>query len=76
MSSVKSALINHPLALMGVSIGGLAITISEMFSPVLQFIILLASTVTAIALAYTHFKRAVNAYHGNLKPKKKKGKKK
>ena len=73
MSSVKSALINHPLALMGVSIGGLAITISEMFSPVLQFIILLASTVTAIALAYTHLNRAINSYY--IKKSKKKDKK-
>ena len=73
MTSIRSAFINHPLAVMGVSIGGWAVTISEMFSPVLQFVILLASTITAVALAYTHLNRAINLYY--IKKSKKKDKK-
>ena len=59
MDSLKQALINNPGTGMISSLTGYILSLIEMLPGILRFIILIASTVTAISLAYIHLRRAL-----------------
>jgi len=60
MDTLKVLLHDNPGISLTGTISGYIISFSELFSPVLSFLILLASTVTAISLAYIQYKRAIS----------------
>ena len=59
MDSLKQALLNNPGPGMISSLTGDILSLIEMLPGILRFIILIASTVTAISLAYIHLRRAL-----------------
>ena len=59
MDSLKQALINNPGTGMISSLTGYILSLIEMLPGILRFIILIASTVTAVSLAYIHLRRAL-----------------
>ncbi len=60
MDTLRHYLHNNPGSSLTGTISGYIVSFSELFSPILSFLILLASTVTAISLAYIQYRRALN----------------
>ena len=73
MDTLKTILSDHPFAGVGTSLGGYVISTIDFISPVLRFIILLFSTITAIFLAYLHYKKARRWWNEENKKSSKKG---
>ncbi len=69
MESVKEILYNYPFRSLSASFSGYLLSLTEYVSPLLRFLILLFSTITALSLAYIHYNKAMGIYYG----KKKKG---
>jgi len=67
MDSIKAAIENHPLGTTGGSLIGYIVSMSESLDPTLRFIILLASTVTAVSVAYLWFMKAKKEYYNAKK---------
>ena len=68
LDSIKVALSNHPFKGVGASIGGYILSLSDMLSPFLRFLILIFSTVTAISVAYVQYNKAWSMW--NVKSEK------
>ena len=60
MDTLKVYLHNNPGSSLLGTISGYIVYFAEVLSPVLSFLILLASTVTALSLAYIQYKRATS----------------
>ena len=59
MDTVKQILLDRPGTGLASSLSGYLISFSEILPDALRFVILIASTVTAISLAYIHVRRAL-----------------
>ena len=68
LDSIKVALSNHPFKGVGAAMGGYILSLSDILSPVLRFLILIFSTVTAISVAYVQYNKAWRVW--NVKGKK------
>ena len=58
MDSLKIYLDNNPGTSLAGTLGGFMLSITEVLTPVLGFIILFASATTAVCLSYIQFKKA------------------
>ena len=58
MDSIKVLLDNKPTTSLAGTLGGFFISLTEVLTPVLSFIILFASAITAVCLAYIQYKKA------------------
>ena len=58
MDSLKIYLNDNPGTSLAGTLGGFVISLAEVLTPVLSFIILVASAVTAVSLAYIQFNKA------------------
>mgnify|MGYP003110915644 CR=1 FL=1 len=58
MDTLRLYLHNNPGSSLLGTISGYTIHLADVLSPILSFIILVASTITAISLAYIQYKRA------------------
>ena len=58
MDSLKIYLDNNPGTSLVGTLGGFVLSLTEILTPVLSFIILFASAITAVCLAYIQLKKA------------------
>ena len=58
MDSIKVLLDSKPTTSLAGTLGGFFISLTEVLTPVLSFIILFASAITAVCLAYIQFNKA------------------
>ena len=59
MDTLRTLLLEHPSKGLGVSLGGYFISLlEEVLPPYFRFIILVSSAVTAVSIAYVHYKEA------------------
>ena len=59
MDTLKTLLLEHPSKGLGISLGGYFVSLlEEVLPPYFRFIILLSSMVTAVSIAYVHYKEA------------------
>ena len=59
MDTLKQVLLNKPGTGLASSLTGCFISLTDMLPDFLRFIILVASTITAVSLAYIHLRRAL-----------------
>ena len=71
LDSIKLILNERPFSSMGTSLGGYFISLMDALNPVLRFLILLFSTVTAVSVAYVHYSRARRIWNGKKNTSKK-----
>ncbi len=55
LDSAKSLISNRPFSSLTTSFSGYLISLTEVLSPLLRFLILFFSTVTAFSVAYVHY---------------------
>ena len=72
ISFFKDSLENHPFTGIGTSLGGYVLSLSDFMSPLLRFLILIFSTVTAISVAYVQYNKAWRVWNVNKKGPRKK----
>ena len=70
-SSIRDSLEAYPLAGVSTSLVGYLVSLSNLVSPALRFLILVFSTSTAISVAYVHFIKARKEWHGEKDTSKK-----
>ena len=58
LDSIRNILSERPFSSIGTSLGGYLVSLSDMVSPFLRFLILVFSTVTAISVAYVQYNKA------------------
>ena len=71
LDSIKVALSNHPFKGVGASMGGYILSLSDFLSPILRFVILVLSTVTAISVAYIQYDKARRIWYAKKNSSKK-----
>ena len=70
-SSIRDTLDSHPITNIFASLTGYLISLSDVISPSLRFLILLFSTSTAISVAYIQFNKARRLWYGKKDSSKK-----
>ena len=71
LDSIKSALDNRPFSGLTTSLGGYILSLSDFLSPILGFVILVLSTVTAISVAYIQYDKARRIWYAKKNSSKK-----
>ena len=64
LPSVRDSMDNHPFMGVSTSLVGYIVSLSDLISPALRFLILVFSTSTAISVAYVHFIKARRLWYG------------
>ena len=73
LDSIKSLLSDRPFSSITTSLGGYMLSLSEFLSPILRFLILIFSSVTAISVAYVQYNKARRVWNAKEKDSRKKG---
>ena len=71
LDSIKSILNERPFSSLSTSLGGYLLSLTEVLTPFLRFLILAFSTITAFSVAYVHYKRARREWYGEKDSSKK-----
>jgi len=71
-NSIRQALIEHPVIGVSSSLGGYIVSFIDTLPDIMRLIILIASTITAVSLAYIHLRKALSLKRrSNVKRKRK-----